>query len=92
MTPAVLLIVGAAVIGPIEGRSCQSLMEFGAEQFTRPCPPETMPELCARAMKEIGVPEIAFYPDGRTGGVLPGATYEQDTVVRCIPAPEGYRR
>jgi len=100
MTLAVLLIVGAAVIGPIDAQ----IHDDPTDKFTV-CPyergrtevrrcrsipgiAETVAELCARAMKEIG----AEYNNALGWFLSPETTSVVATPVRCIPVPEGYRR
>lgn len=104
MTPAILLIIGAAVIGPIEALPPPNACGFTDREILRAnkCAewkPETIPEICARAMKEIGAFEITdadisagrgFYPGWRWGPR--GKDGPWVMTVDCIPAPTGLKR
>lgn len=123
-TLSVLLIVGAAVLGPIEAQptvdvfklpggyratgiegtsrgrhyearvsnckatnpdkntaQCMSFVDAGRDGILM----ETLPQLCERAMREIGA--INFFK-GRWWVTTPGESVE----VRCVPTPAGYRK
>ncbi len=107
---SVLLIIGAAVVGPIEAQpkpdAYQNYVVGCAMRNTEfkqavPCAEvamayaerESLPELCERAMREVGAERKPL--------VNPEWTYPRETVamwridglpVRCIPTPQGYRR
>lgn len=118
---AVLLIIGSAVIGPIEGK------QIGTTFYKDPhaaellgcalpgksiddlvpgeCHRESLPELCERAMREIGIDtkmQSGFVSYGwreqngkflyAFGAWSPSKSSGDDWPVRCIPVPEGYRR
>ena len=86
---SVLLIIGAATIGPIEAQPRVSTERY-----------ETLPELCERALKQtssqvvgawqIAPPEYLQYADK----IYPPGTWwlDQKAPVRCIPTPSGYRK
>lgn len=70
-----------------------------------PCHPESLPELCERAMREIGIDtkmQSGFVSYGwreqngkflyAFGAWSPSKSSGDDWPVRCIPVPEGYRR
>ena len=94
---SVLLIIGAATIGPIEAQPRVSTERY-----------ETIPELCERAMKEIGIVQFYAgsgqfssgpwtYPDGSqfsSGEPVTrlGDRFISGHVVSCIPTPSGYRK
>ena len=92
---AVLLIIGSAVVGPIEASSVKECpgpwrTNSMGQQFKNcaaveliTIPRETLPELCERAMREIGSLPLN---DG-TGRRAIGPD-----LVRCLPVPEGYKR
>lgn len=117
-TLAILLIIGSAVVGPIEAQRVtdwdslimsshnQSDLDASCErmnsdrQAANACKKmvvmrlETLPELCERAMREIGgvsdtrnaVPNTALL-------YTPNGPHQMTTeVVRCIPVPTGYRK
>ena len=110
---SVLLIVGAAVIGPVEARNngltdeCMSMKER-PPSITQCLRYETLPELCERAMKEIGIVQFYagsgqfssqpwIYPDGsRFSSGAPvtrlGDRFISGHAVSCIPTPSGYRK
>lgn len=134
---AVLLIIGSAVVGPIEaqptvdvkrlpgGYSLSGLddprTEIGRAKYppgyiervenckavkgwnTFQCmarvnnneddiPTETLPQLCERAMREIGATPNNVY--GTFGGYFSlRAGYDwQNPPIRCIPAPTGFKK
>ena len=115
MKTAVLLLIGAAVIGPIEGKylpmndaqrdgfnecmrgalSTTASSLQGCESMNARL--ESLPELCARAMKESGARQWP-HDEGTWGRLRPGDWFVGDPMnnraqpVRCIPVPEGYRR
>ena len=98
---SVLLIVGAAVIGPIEARTTGLTNECAGLKDRPPSivaclKYETLPELCARAMKEIGAIALTFpHEKGtRTEWLLfdVNAIPPDSFRVYCIPAPSGYRK
>lgn len=80
----VLLIVGATVIGPIQGAHICQLNPPGI------CKDEPVAEVCARAMKGIGANENGYIEvwlwralNKSKGPYGP---------VRCIPVSKGYRK
>lgn len=102
---SVLLIIGAAVVGPVHGQlvvgdraQCHACWDnqkgaAGCETECAVFRDETLPELCERAMREVGAERKPL--------VNPEWTYPRETVamwridglpVRCIPTPQGYRR
>lgn len=121
---SVLLIIGAAVVGPIEQQPLRypqdaifsdcyvreyekpgahksigthnpayaaMIAKCKAEAYPEGEPArgwETLPQLCERAMREIGV-KHPLIGDLSTGGFIGRAGGE---TVRCIPTPAGYRR
>lgn len=95
---SVLLIIGAAVVGPIEAQwdipknaapNC-----VGSEAWKDKEPGrfvicgglETIPQLCERAMREIGAELFRGTPAAALEQHLAGMS------VRCIPTPQGYRK
>ena len=124
---SVLLIIGAAVVGPVEG---QVVFEPGAEQAQQACyndytsktpiaeiqglgpnqrlvsswrdacpaskfprAPESLSQLCARAMREIGAARLVIEGDDKGWWLSPGpGEYGSSESVRCIPTPAGYRK
>ena len=118
MKTAVLMIIGATVIGPIEGkwvddetyRQCYDRQSAEIREKLDvgywigpgfPCDPlrghvETIPELCARTMREVGstYPGWSGQPPsiGAFVGFIGVPPYTDTSMVRCIPVPEGYRR
>ena len=117
---SVLLIIGAAVVGPIDGKPaqygpgdprCKDVMReptkypAGAHVacaggFTAKVvkEAETLPQLCERAMWEIGaIPVMGATCHGECGDrlfstVLYWSLDTGETSVRCIPTPTGYRK
>lgn len=133
MTPAILLIIGAATIGPIQAQpmrdgvildidhlpggyavtppendpvfdarvsnckavklldtfQCRDYVNAGKDGVTF----ETLPQLCERAMKEIGahVERWMDVVDGNLQRVNSGWRLNGQTVT-CIPVPTGYRK
>lgn len=90
---SVLLIIGAAVVGPIEaqpiGGTFATVTGPGVNMVmldTRIF--ESLSQLCERAMVGVGVthPLIAL---ANTDGYIGRAG---DTQIRCIPTPTGYRK
>lgn len=116
-TLAVLLIIGSAVVGPIEAQNTRmlnfpiysnciyesnvrstspaydttvaqcSLLAWGnpdeANKRTL-APLETLPQLCERAMREVGA--LRIFSDSKGGIMWAGIT------IRCLQVPQGYRR
>lgn len=94
MTLSVLLIIGAAVVGPIEALPAE----------------ESYSQICKRAIRGLGIDvegESSFasygemllqHADGSRefrsafGAWAPPKDSRDDWPVRCIPTPEGYRR
>lgn len=104
---SVLLIIGSAVVGPIEN----SWVEDSAAPYRVGIPRpdlgknshmgghyrlESTAETCARAMKEIGAVYVPPY-SGRTveqkeGWFIGGKKVDGANAVLCIPAPSGLRK
>ena len=95
---SVLLIVGAAVIGPIDARydfsKCVPLSGIYRESIGV-CR-ESYAKTCERALKQIGAWQIApsEYLQWDADKNYPPGTWwlDQKAPVRCIPTPAGYRR
>ncbi len=90
---AVLLIIGAVILGPIDGRGLVPLPDRkctdGAVHMEPPCyRMETTAETCVRAMKEMGARRTNFrvIDDPDADWAIKGQP------VLCIPAPTGLRR
>jgi len=91
---AVLLIIGSAVVGPIEVRQVPLFDILSGTEITnctdvktkKQCTTaEPIAETCTRAMKEIGAKEPG--PKSPTGwATLDGVR------IQCIPAPSGLTR
>lgn len=101
---SVLLIIGAATIGPIEAQRVEQLQGPTTCSYTAagnylcitPGPIityETLPQLCERAMREIGA-EKQTYKAGRDQEELHVVEnwWRGFDIVRCIPTPTGYRK
>ena len=103
---SVLLIIGAAVVGPIDGSARPDGMPppgYVSCGLSVNCLPakeaETIERLCERAMKEIGVGDFNgsrtggwFGKDGwRPSNDVAGLRWPEPHV-RCVPTPAGYRR
>lgn len=84
---SVILLIGAAVVGPIEAQMTQT--SYFPMRFQQ----ETFSQLCERAMREIGAIDWA---DGAK--ILPrrptvsGTSLEGSPEVFCIPTPKGYAK
>ena len=121
---SVLLIIGAAVIGPIDARLLAPKTDLRAECFSihgrsadgrvhssnsekswsvsdycyniYGYKAETLPELCERALKQIGAWQIppSEYPRWDADKNYPPGTWwlDQKAQVRCIPTPSGHRK
>lgn len=121
---SVLLIIGAAVIGPIEAKflpvpannELSKCMKLAGKSDTTDAPrmksewearlrycrievgekSESLSELCARAMREIGAVAVTFpHEKGkRTEWILfdANAIPPDRLRVHCIPTPSGYRK
>lgn len=104
---SVLLVIGAAVVGPIEAQpTCvrwQTAPHGGSGTFEAPCIStqglESLPQLCERLLAPFHIEKryIATYPDGvMQGSFVDGLKYDGSdqhlTSVRCIPTPKGYRK
>ena len=106
---SVLLIIGAAVIGPIEAQPVNQpcgghYLLPGAPPNPPPCQRETLPELCARAKREIGLvyngPETSFavgtvnyigwWIRNPPQFLGPEIPVGKSPAI-CIPTPSGYR-
>lgn len=109
---AVLLIIGSAVVGPIEAQQVQDptapyvmRQDFSTGKTeSGNLRLESLPELCERAMREIGIDttnksgfmSYGYKTDGAKfvyafGAWSPMKTAQDDWQVRCIPVPTGYR-
>jgi len=114
---SVLLIVGAAVIGPIKAlpprrietpgtysycvREHGGIQEIDPQRHIEVCIPlprepstdwETFPEVCARAMREIGAVWYEAGPtvgDGQYNWFIYRTPLWQGKRVLCVPTPSG---
>ena len=104
---AVLLIIGAAVVGPVER---QLIPLDGGIDIPKVIndnilhrPRETTAETCARAMNEVGVEKLSAWKDQSQDplgwprvGYIPGYAAKEMSFhgwrVLCIPAPSGLQR
>jgi hypothetical protein len=93
---AVLLIIGSAVVGPIQGQDCWTAPGYQSDergrlhQGVRVCegPMLTLAEVCERAMKEIGAHEAFKALPSR----MENWALDDGQRVTCIPAPSGLKR
>lgn len=89
---SVLLIVGSAVVGPIEAQPTGRCVANAEYPLLSRCERETLPELCERAMREVGntMPLIGYVNGhSETRGYF-GAVGKESAL--CLPTPKGYRR
>lgn len=106
-TLAVLLIVGSAVVGPIENHVTRSycaavgycsndpLQTYIINDYSE----ETLPQLCERAMREVGARDGEMWVSkhrpiviGRTTNGTIEYDPQERVTVRCVPVPQGYKR
>lgn len=96
-TLAVLLIIGSAVVGPIEAQKTNTVdCHNGAVKVCENLF-ESLPELCERAMTEIGATKDVrghwwLFETIGTAKPRPNDYNTGYTEVRCIPVPTGYKR
>ncbi len=119
-TLSVLLIIGSAVLGPVEAQHVppdgvtresrsptgwsrtvthsQSALGSHVGSYTAEEPRrETLPELCERAMREVGAtapPMGTAWRNDENGHpkLISAWAHLGETEVRCIPTPRGYKR
>lgn len=104
---SVLLIIGSAVVGPIESRveraycakrpieapgyACGEWWGDLSYQILD-YTEETLAQLCERAMREAGATMGAHYSVGFMPDQSQNGLDGRDSRVRCIPTPSGYRK
>ena len=89
---SVLLIIGAAVVGPVESqKSDPRVLNCGT--VVSSCQYESLSQLCERAMREIGAVRLVIEGDDKGWWLSPRpGEYGASESVRCIPTPTGYRK
>ncbi len=99
----VLLIIGSAVVGPIEAQLkgypdqvCADPWVMSTPEPMPRCKYESLPELCARAMREIGAERDVrghwwLFRTVGTADPQPN-DYNKPMEVRCIPVPTGFKK
>ena len=91
---SVLLLIGSAVVGPIEAQLNPLHPEITCT-LTNPMKcsdpiSESLPELCERAMREVGAEHVPERHDKYVAIIEHWALGQE--LVRCIRVPTGYKR